>query len=92
MTYRIGWRSLRAAAPSLTVNQAKRYARLLGGPMHDHVCTSYSDQLNRRRAAAFIATLLHESGEFYYREELASGVLSMSAFQFSAFPYCFDRV
>jgi putative chitinase len=65
--YRLGWRSLKRVAPNLTTRQAQTLARDLGQAMHDFGITT------RRRAAMFIAQLCHESLQFHYREELASG-------------------
>lgn len=65
--YRLGWRSLRRVCPSLNQTQARQLARDLGQAMHD------SGINTRRRAAMFIAQTAHESGEFRYREEIASG-------------------
>jgi predicted chitinase len=67
--YRLGWRSLKRVAPSLTTAQAKSLARDLAQAMHDF------DINTRTRAAMFIAQVCHESGEFRYREEIASGAL-----------------
>lgn len=65
--YRLGWRSLKTVCPSLTAAQAKTLARELGQAMHDFDCTT------PQRAAMCVAQLAHESGEFRYREEIASG-------------------
>ncbi len=65
--YRLGARSLRVVCPSLTATQAKSLARDLGQAMRQFDITS------PKRAAAFIAQVAHESGEFRYREEIASG-------------------
>lgn len=65
--YRLGWRSLRKVCPSLTREQARSLARDLGQAMHDFDITTPA------RAAAFIAQVAHESGEFRYRQEIATG-------------------
>ncbi len=65
--YRLGWRSLRRVAPSLTVAQAKVVARDLGQAMHEQGITT------RTRASMFVAQVCHESAEFRFREEIASG-------------------
>lgn len=65
--YRLGWRSLKAVAPSLSIAKAKALARELGEAMHDF------DINTTTRAAMFVAQICHESGEFRYREEIASG-------------------
>lgn len=65
--YRLGWRSLKRVCPSLSKAQARSLARDLGQAMRDFDITT------PRRAAAFIAQVAHESGEFRYREEIASG-------------------
>lgn len=72
--YRLGWRSLRLVTGRdaqgrwiLSEQRAKELARELGQAMVDHRIT------NRRRACAFIATLLHESGAWRYRAEIESG-------------------
>lgn len=65
--YRLGWRSLRTVCPNLTEAQAKARAMELAPAMVKFNIT------NRRRAAMFIAQLAHESLEFHYREEIASG-------------------
>lgn len=65
--YRLGWRSLKAVCPSLSASEARALADALGPAMAKfHINTS-------KRAAHFIAQLAHESGEFRWREELASG-------------------
>ena len=65
--YRLGWRSLKAVCPSLTQKRAKELAMELAPAMVKFNIT------NRRRAAMFVAQLAHESGEFKWRSELASG-------------------
>lgn len=65
--YRLGWRSLRYVCPSLGVDEAKALARDLGQAMHDFGIST------PRRAAMFVAQVAHESGQFHYREEIASG-------------------
>lgn len=66
--YRLGARSLRRVCPSLSSKRAKSLARDLGEAMRKFDITT------PKRAAAFIAQVAHESGEFYYREEIATGV------------------
>lgn len=65
--YRLGWRSVKLVAPSLSAATAQSVARDLGQAMHDFKIDTPT------RAAMFVAQLCHESGEFRYREEIASG-------------------
>lgn len=65
--YRLGWRSIKLVAPSLSITEAKALARDLGQAMHDFKIDTPT------RAAMFVAQLCHESGQFRYREEIASG-------------------
>jgi predicted chitinase len=59
--------TLRAVMPNLWVSRGKRYLPLLNDAMAE------ADINTPLRVAAFLATLAHESGEFLYFEELASG-------------------
>jgi len=65
--FRIGPRALQRVCPSVTDERAQSLARDLGQAMHEfNIDTPV-------RAAAFIAQVAHESGEFRFREEIASG-------------------
>jgi putative chitinase len=59
--------SLRAVMPHLWPSRAERYLPLLNNAMAE------AEINTPLRIAAFLATLAHESGEFLYFEELASG-------------------
>ncbi len=65
--FRIGPRALQRVCPSVTDECAQSLAGDLGQAMHDF------DIDTAARAAAFIAQIAHESGEFRFREEIASG-------------------
>jgi putative chitinase len=63
----IGPKSLRRVCPNLSDNESIILARILGKEMARFGITT------KRRATMFIAQVAHESGEFRYREEIASG-------------------
>lgn len=65
--YRLGWRSLRTVAPSLSKPQAKALAVELGEAMHRFETKGGWDPVT---AAHFIAQCTHESGEYRYVREL----------------------
>jgi predicted chitinase len=65
--YRVSPWALRRVCPSMSLSEAFRLSQPLGAAMRAHGITT------QRRATMFIAQLAHESGEFRWREELASG-------------------
>lgn len=65
---RLGVTSLQYVCPSLTRAQAKALSVDLAHAMKVYNITT------PKRAAMFIAQVAHESVEFHYREEIASGV------------------
>lgn len=67
--YRLGWRSLRVVTgrKDVSVDQYKAISVDLGEAMRRFEITK------PERVRCFLATVLHESGGFRYREEIASG-------------------
>jgi putative chitinase len=66
-THYIGPNSLKSVCPNIPPAKLHLYARALGTSMHQYNIDTPA------RAAKYIATLAHESVEFRYSEEIASG-------------------
>jgi len=65
--YRLGWRSIRYVCPHLSRDEARHIADALGPAFARYEITT------RRRAAAAVAQLAHESAGFSTTTEFASG-------------------